>query len=207
MFFAEIDFTGIFTEKFLVAVGSTTGALAAFAIAASFWLVNHIVKTGANEQKISLVRQFMKLCASLLALSALSTVALAFNNRGKVADAGRKVVTAVAREQQAVEVASAAKVAAETSRQTAVAATAEKQGILAAVENLRGKAAHIEELNDRLAAALAEVRREPTLNPALKSKLAQPAFSSLPAAAPKLGPQFESVIKQFGPAAPGLKKP
>jgi|JI10StandDraft_1071094.scaffolds.fasta_scaffold657906_2 hypothetical protein len=99
---ADLDFAGLFTEKFLVAVGATTGSLAAFAIASSFWLVKQVVASDATGAKIGLVRWFMAMCGLFLAVTATATIALAVNNRDRVVRAGEAAKTAVI-EKQAVE--------------------------------------------------------------------------------------------------------
>lgn len=99
---ADLDFASLFTEKFLVAVGATTGSLAALAIASSFWLVKQVVASDATGAKVSLVRWFMAMCGLFLLVAAVSTIALAVNNRDRVARAGEVAKTAVS-EKQVVE--------------------------------------------------------------------------------------------------------
>lgn len=203
--FAEIDLSGLLTEKFLVAVGATTGSLAALAIGASFLLVKKVVDSEASTAKITLVRWFMALCGGALAVSAAATITLAINNRGKTETAVAKADATATREKMAVAAAAEAKVEADANRRAIAAAIGEKSALLALVEDLRGKAANIEENNTRLQSMLAQVRREPALNPAIKSQLERDV-STFPATV-KLSPQIDSVLKKFDSAPKAPAKP
>lgn len=152
MHFAELDLSGVFTEKFLVAVGATTGSLSALAIIASFWLVKRVVEGGAHTAAIALVRRFMALCTGALGLSVASTISLAVNNRDKV---------------------TVAETAAVASSRLAAAATAEKRSLVADVAGLREKIARTDADNARYAEVLKAVSREPMLAGAARTRIEQ----------------------------------
>ncbi|MEY2881514.1 MAG: hypothetical protein RLZZ15_3894 [Verrucomicrobiota bacterium] len=209
--FAELDPSALFTEEFLVKVGATTGTLAAFAILASFWLVKQVVAGEANAAKVALVKSFMLLCTGALVVSATATGFLAFNNRGKKAEAETRAVAAVSREREAATHAEQARTEAESSSRLAQAAVAEKQNLLADVSALRRTIADTESANTRLVAALNAMRAEPTLAVAAKSKLdgeIQAVARSAPVSAPKATTQFEQLLKKHaaGETAPAPMK-
>ncbi|MBI5769266.1 MAG: hypothetical protein HZA93_15840 [Verrucomicrobia bacterium] len=183
---AEIDFSPLFSEKFLVGVGATTGSLAAFAIAVSFWLVKGIMDAPVvSAAKIALVRWFMALCGVVLLVSAAASVALAINNSRKTTVAETRAAAAIDRERVAV--------------QTVQKAAAENAQLLADARKLHEAVSRTTASNEQLVAAMEKLRVEPSLSDLARRKV-ETSTRLKPSFDPKAATELNALLKKY--AAP-----